>query len=93
MIRRAFIFETQLAAKFLERTGVDLSQLSTAAVPDPLKRTLPILAEMEKQVVAVKSRGSSISPASASRASFLRRLRPRQRTAFAGIPAPISARL
>ncbi len=52
MIRRAFIFETQLTAKFFERTGVDLSQLSTAAVPDPLKRTLPILAEMEKQVVA-----------------------------------------
>ena len=37
MIRRAFIFETQLTAKFFERTGVDLSQLSTAAVPDPLK--------------------------------------------------------
>ena len=46
------VFETQLAAKFLERTGVDLSTLATAAVPDSSKRALPILVETEKQVVA-----------------------------------------
>lgn len=46
------VFETHLTTKFLERTGVDLSKLPTAAVPDVSKRTLPILIEMEKQVIA-----------------------------------------
>lgn len=46
------VFEKQLTAKFKERSGVDLADLSNAKVPAMTKFMLPQLVEVQKKVVA-----------------------------------------
>ena len=46
------VFEKQLADKFKERTGVDLTDLKNAKVPAMARHMLPQLVEVQKKVVA-----------------------------------------
>src|SRR5207249_10740785 len=46
------VFEKQLVGKFKERSGVDLTKLKSANVPEMAKKLLPQLAEASKQTVA-----------------------------------------
>src|SRR2546422_8226151 len=45
-------FEKQLVEKFKERSGVDLTNLKTANVPEMAKKLLPQQVEASKQTVA-----------------------------------------
>jgi hypothetical protein len=46
------VFEKQLVEKFKERSGVDLTNLKSANVPEMAKKLLPQLVEASKQTVA-----------------------------------------
>jgi len=46
------VFEKQLVEKFKERSGVDLTNLKTANVPETAKKLLPQLVEASKQTVS-----------------------------------------
>src|SRR5437879_10130221 len=48
------VFEKQLVEKFKERSGVDLTNLKSANVPEMAKKLLPQLVEASKQTVAEK---------------------------------------
>jgi len=65
------VFEKQLVEKFKERSGVDLTNLKSANVPEMAKKLLPQLVEVSKQTVA-ENQSIIIKRGSALRASYRR---------------------